>query len=131
MAMTQCKECGKEISTKAAACPHCGAKAKRTSALTWFVAGLIGLAVVSSFGVQLMDPPKCPDIDPAAFWTKPGKTEDISYLLAKARRLNAAGECALEGGWGPAYQRYFIAVSPTGRPENARNLRFTREELER
>lgn len=26
MAMTKCKECGKEISTKAAQCPHCGAR---------------------------------------------------------------------------------------------------------
>lgn len=25
MALTECKECGKEISTKAKACPHCGA----------------------------------------------------------------------------------------------------------
>lgn len=31
MAMTKCKECGAEISTKADACPQCGAKRKKTS----------------------------------------------------------------------------------------------------
>lgn len=29
MAMTNCKECGKAISTKAAACPSCGAEGKK------------------------------------------------------------------------------------------------------
>ncbi len=28
MSMTTCKECGKEVSTKAAKCPHCGTKLK-------------------------------------------------------------------------------------------------------
>lgn len=31
MAMTKCKECGAEISTKAEACPQCGAKRKKSS----------------------------------------------------------------------------------------------------
>lgn len=35
MAMTKCKECGTQISTKAESCPHCGAKRKKTSLLTW------------------------------------------------------------------------------------------------
>ena len=29
MALRKCKECGKEVSTKADLCPHCGAKQKR------------------------------------------------------------------------------------------------------
>jgi len=31
MAMTKCKECGNELSTKADACPKCGAKVSKTS----------------------------------------------------------------------------------------------------
>lgn len=27
MALTRCGECGREVSTKASACPHCGARA--------------------------------------------------------------------------------------------------------
>lgn len=41
MALTKCRECGRQISTKAEACPGCGAKQpRRTSALTWLVAGI-------------------------------------------------------------------------------------------
>ena len=52
MALVACKECGKEVSKSAAACPHCGYKPRRTSLLTWIVAILFGipflLAVVTS-----------------------------------------------------------------------------------
>lgn len=42
MALTKCRECGEKISTKAEACPKCGAKTpKRTSAFTWLVLILI------------------------------------------------------------------------------------------
>lgn len=46
MAMTTCKECGGPLSTKAGACPKCGAKVKRTSIVTWLVAGVLGLGVI-------------------------------------------------------------------------------------
>lgn len=49
MALKKCKECGEQISTKAEACPKCGAKApKKTSAFTWFVLVLIVLGVYAA-----------------------------------------------------------------------------------
>ena len=40
--MKKCKECGNEVSTKAASCPKCGAVSKkRTGWLTWLVAGVV------------------------------------------------------------------------------------------
>lgn len=46
MAMTKCKECGADISTKAEACPKCGAKPpKRTAAFTWIVTVLMSILV--------------------------------------------------------------------------------------
>lgn len=46
MALKKCKECGEQISTKADACPKCGAKsAKKTSAFTWLALILIVLVV--------------------------------------------------------------------------------------
>lgn len=48
MALKKCKECGKEISTKADLCPHCGAKQKRKSIgcggaiLILIIIGIIG-----------------------------------------------------------------------------------------
>lgn len=52
MALTACKECGREISTEAVACPHCGAKPKRTSGYAKFALFILvlgaGLGIVSS-----------------------------------------------------------------------------------
>lgn len=43
MALTTCKECSKEISTTAKACPHCGAKVPRTKWWLWVPLGLVAL----------------------------------------------------------------------------------------
>lgn len=49
MALTKCKECGEQISTKADACPKCGAKPpKKTSGFTWFVLILIIFGVYAA-----------------------------------------------------------------------------------
>jgi RNA polymerase subunit RPABC4/transcription elongation factor Spt4 len=54
MAMRPCKECGKEISTKADACPHCGAKPpKRTSAFTWIMAFFVVIITFSAIRASL------------------------------------------------------------------------------
>ncbi|WP_320045158.1 zinc ribbon domain-containing protein [uncultured Desulfobacter sp.] len=51
MALMKCKECGKEVSTKAKECPNCGAPVKRSSSIgsgcltiiaIFFVIGIIG-----------------------------------------------------------------------------------------
>lgn len=60
MAMVKCKECGNQVSTKAKACPTCGAaQPKRTSVLTWVAAGLIGLIVIVSIATK-EDPVSAP-----------------------------------------------------------------------
>lgn len=46
MALTKCKECGEVVSTKADACPKCGAKRpKGTSIGTWLIGGFFALVV--------------------------------------------------------------------------------------
>jgi len=52
MSMTACRECGKEISTKARNCPHCGAKVPHTKWWLWIPLGL----VVAFFGYGLSIP---------------------------------------------------------------------------
>ena len=50
MAMKKCKECGKEISTKAVSCPGCGAiSKKKTGCFTWLVAGFFIIVMISVF----------------------------------------------------------------------------------
>lgn len=52
--MTKCNECGKDMSTTAAACPACGAKPKKkTSMLTWIAAGMAAIIVVSCIGSNM------------------------------------------------------------------------------
>jgi len=49
MALVKCKECGEEISSKAKACPKCGAKAaKKTSLFTWLVLIIIVFVIYSA-----------------------------------------------------------------------------------
>lgn len=56
MAMTACAECTKEISDKASACPHCGAK-KKTSK-TWLYV-LLGVPVAFlGFGAVVGNSPE-------------------------------------------------------------------------
>lgn len=49
MTLITCKECKHQISSTAAACPHCGAKRKpQTSAVTWLVAIVFGVPCLGS-----------------------------------------------------------------------------------
>lgn len=75
MALTACKECGKEISTKAEVCPHCGAKPKKkTSMFTWIVAGFIGFAAL---GALLSEPSEKSSASRSAPKTK--SPEELRY----------------------------------------------------
>lgn len=48
MALKPCHECGKDVSTEAGKCPHCGAKVKKpTGVLGWIVAIFFGFVVVN------------------------------------------------------------------------------------
>ncbi len=49
MALQKCKECGNEVSSKAKACPQCGAaQPKKTSVFTWIIGGFFAVAVVAA-----------------------------------------------------------------------------------
>lgn len=49
MALINCNECGKETSTTAKACPHCGAKVRKPAGmLGWILAILIVFYVIAS-----------------------------------------------------------------------------------
>ncbi|MBM2883944.1 zinc ribbon domain-containing protein [Chromobacterium phragmitis] len=49
MALMSCRECGKEVSTKAKACPHCGCTKKRSS--LWLGVGIGILGMMLSFAI--------------------------------------------------------------------------------
>lgn len=48
MALTPCRECGAQVSTRARACPRCGARVRRTSLFTKMVLIFFGFALVGT-----------------------------------------------------------------------------------
>lgn len=49
MALKNCKECGKEVSTKADKCPHCGAKVKSRIGCLGLIGIFILIGIIGSF----------------------------------------------------------------------------------
>jgi hypothetical protein len=86
MALVKCKECGKEISKKAGACPHCGAKARRTGCLTWCIAGFAALVIIGAISNSMRGPD--PDVGKAA--SPPRSAEDLAADRAVSRAAVAA-----------------------------------------
>lgn len=65
MALTKCKECGEQISTKAETCPKCGAKPpKKTSLLTWIVLAFVVFVVIGQ--IFSHETPKGSGVKPAS-----------------------------------------------------------------
>jgi RNA polymerase subunit RPABC4/transcription elongation factor Spt4 len=52
MAIGKCRECGKEVSTKANACPHCGAVIKHPSWGTGFLVMVAAVVAITAFSVH-------------------------------------------------------------------------------
>jgi hypothetical protein len=46
MALAPCTDCGYSISSKAAACPQCGARPARTSRWIWILGGIVAAVVI-------------------------------------------------------------------------------------
>lgn len=55
MALVKCKECGREMSSEAKACPQCGHVVKRTGLVTKIVAALFGIGILTSIVGSLMN----------------------------------------------------------------------------
>jgi len=77
MALKKCKECGKEVSTKASKCPNCGTPIKKTP-WGWF--GVIALVVI--IGSWIGSSP-----ERHSSTIKPGKTKSKSPDFDEIRRL--------------------------------------------
>ena len=73
---------------------------------------------------------ECPPLDPAVLWLPEDKAFAKERFVAMAKRLNDAGQCVVEGGFGSSYQKFYITVSPNGDPTTgAKILRYSYEEL--
>ena len=79
MALTKCKECGKEVSKKAEACPHCGARlsAKQYGCGTLIVLGVLVLILIGIFS---------PDTTPPT----PSKNESSTTTSSRSPRTESS-----------------------------------------
>ena len=83
MGLMKCKECGAEVSSKAAKCPKCGAPMpKKTSVFTMFVAGIFAIGAIGAvFGVSNKTPPTA---------------DDLAAQQAQTARVKAAQQAAAQ-----------------------------------
>lgn len=92
MAMMKCKECGGDVSTKAAACPKCGAKTPRKTSLgTKLVAGLLGIGVLGAvIGNSSKTPPAPrPPEDPKAVAARQAEDARMSLAIEVGKAVKA------------------------------------------
>lgn len=84
MAIAACKECGKEVSSKAAACPHCGAKQPRSSTAVIIVVCLLLLVL----GIVAVDTSGKPE--PLAAAPDPQKELEFQQAVATLNYIKGA-----------------------------------------
>ena len=64
MALTNCKECGKEVSTKAETCPHCGTPLRKQPTQygcgTLILVGIVALILIGVFSSNDTSKPSAP-----------------------------------------------------------------------
>jgi hypothetical protein len=83
MALTKCKECGKDMSTEAKACPSCGAPPPRRTTLgTWVIGGFFAFVVGSCILSQQ-----------STHSPAPATPEQLAAKTASDRRHTATGGC--------------------------------------
>lgn len=132
MALRACKECGKDISTKAEACPHCGAKPRRTSAFTLIIAAFFILVAFSAIKASLPGDTttsaravKAPP--PSAQQLAAQKRDIEEGLLAGAcqgwvsKSLHDPGSASFESGFAVAHEAGLDRVQVRVRAKNAFN----------
>lgn len=90
MALKNCKECGKEVSSSAAACPHCGAPQKRKPhGCGTLIAVIIGGAILAGVFRPDTEPTKPPKPAPPVTQTPEQKKADEEFRDAQTRGMIA------------------------------------------
>lgn len=94
--LTNCKDCGHQVSKNAANCPNCGAKIKRTSVLTWIAAIFIGLIVISA--VTSINSANNPSAEPEAL-SSASSEQDVTDESVKGDEETLAEVPAAASNW--------------------------------
>ncbi|WP_220269781.1 zinc ribbon domain-containing protein [Marinobacter nauticus] len=97
MALIKCQECGGQVSTKAAACPHCGAKGKhfKRQALSMARVVKLGALITGVLVIVGLLGPDGSDEQPNDQTARP----EMSYKINSKSDFQAEGDQALSTAW--------------------------------
>lgn len=110
MSLIACKECGAQVSTKAAACPKCGAKVPpRTTLFAKIVAGLFALFIVLALYIRGAQPPATPA--QIAETAASSKRSALAYDLAATIKARMRDPDSLKVTWIGVNSRATIACA--------------------
>lgn len=116
MSLKPCRECGKEISSQARICPHCGAKVpRRTGVVGWIVAIGLGVWFVTLFDDRPAPPPTT---------SAPARPAAIDAYQAAIRDLKLDFQWKL-GGFGNVMLADLTLVNKGSRPVKDIAIRCT------
>lgn len=87
MAMTQCRECGKPLSTTAATCPHCGHKPERKKTGCFPIAFAMLATVCSTAVIITLATPDAPKPTQQSAADKERSDEEVGALLYLRRNM--------------------------------------------
>lgn len=113
MALKECPECGKEVSTEAKNCPNCGAPLKTTNPVGCLtvIAGIILLILISSlFDKDKLDNSPPTPSTPSRASVDPDKVrQDEQLLKERAEAFNSICSSSMSN-----FSRYYEGVSQRG-----------------
>lgn len=84
MAMTKCKECGAEISSRAEACPRCGARIRRTRLAVKLLAIFFGVGLIGAIVEGVRNPSGGTAINPKTPEQKAKEEADTKRFVVAA-----------------------------------------------
>ena len=95
MAMTECRECKKEVSDQARACPHCGAANPGQSGGTSGLTIAVAIFIVAAIGFSVSSSKPTPSTRPAA--STPAELDDLArYVCSEFFKQSAHDPSSLE-----------------------------------
>lgn len=82
--------------------------------------------------MPLLSYAECPPLDTSVLWLPKDKEAAKVLFYKKAKKLNDSGKCVVEGGYGRNTNKFYITVSPTGKPSKySKILRYSYDELKK
>jgi hypothetical protein len=89
--------------------------------------GMVATIVTAAAGEYA----QCPPLDISRFWIPPDVEYAEEEFLAKAKRMNDAGTCVIDGWFGRNYGRFYYTVIPPGGDNLGKVISFSFEQLKK